>query len=605
MPIRIVLLLATLLAAHATAPMPAIAQANGEPSVVSEANSTGTSIPAEAPQESAESANLPEQTPPDQNPPEQATRATKSFDSVVMTYAGVAFGIGLLLTLAFTPFCKRFATKILLVDHPDQKRKLHTTPIPLIGGIVIFLATIAAVVITQSSFTISTDGFLNGWYQVTGLLLASALILLIGLIDDRFGMRGRQKLLGQFAAATILVGFGYSFEKVGIFGTELELKVFSLLAVYAWILIGINSVNLLDGADGFASTIGFLMSAALCVMALHMGRGIDAVILAAAAGAVLGFLKYNFPPATAYLGDAGSMLIGLFVAAMSIRCASKEATAYAFIAPLALLAIPMFDTVAAIVRRRLTGRSIYTVDRGHLHHALIRKGYGPRKALLMFFAMCLMTAVGGILSLVYQQSEYALISVISVVVFLAVGKVFGIAEFQLIANRSRTLMRSFVNLPAKRPNEQSHQDSVRLQGNKNWDSCWQILREFAMAENVQHLTMDLNLPWLHESYHAKFQQRDRKNLVADEIWTAELPLTVDGRVIGRLDFSGCINNSSFFQVSHDLKDVLAKMEPHFRVTIASVGPAHHNDEDDYQAIRSAEFGETVTDQADEQKLDVG
>ncbi len=587
MLIRIVILLATLLAASTTGPPLIYGQ-------------TFSDVPAEG-QGNASALMAPE-TAAEMNLPGEPVAAVRSFDPAMLTYAAVAFALALLLTLGLVPLGKRIAKRVLLVDHPDQKRKLHTSAIPLIGGIVIFITTVLAVLITKSAFTIFADG--TGWYQIIGLLLAGLLILLIGVVDDRFGMRGRQKLLGQFLAATVLVGFGYRFQSVAIFGTTFDLQIYSLLVVYAWILIGINSVNLLDGADGFASTIGFLMSVALCVMALHLGRGIDAVILAASAGAVLGFLRYNFPPATAYLGDAGSMLIGLFVSAMSIRCASKEATAYAFMAPIALLAIPMFDTIAAIVRRRLTGRSIYTVDRGHLHHALIRKGYGPRKALLMFFAMCLMTAVGGTLSLVYQQSEYALISIAAVVVFLVVGKVFGIAEFQLIANRSRSLIRSFVNLPVNRSNENSHQDSVRLQGNKNWDSCWQVLREFARQNNVLHLTMDLNLPWLHESYHATFQQLDRKKLIADELWSAELPLTVDRRVIGRLDYSGSILDSSLFQVSSDLKDVLAKMEPHLRVTIASVDPAHNNDDEEYRAIRKVEFGLPDTDQPGEHKLDV-
>jgi UDP-GlcNAc:undecaprenyl-phosphate GlcNAc-1-phosphate transferase len=215
-----------------------------------------------------------------------------------------------------------------------------------------------------------------------------------------------------------------------------------------------------------------------------------------------------------------------------------------------------------------------------------------------------MTAIGGTLSLVYQQSEYALISIVSVIVFLFVGKVFGIAEFQLIANRSRALARSFVIVPHRGARQFSHHDSVRLQGDKNWESCWQFLREFAQTSGVQHLTMDLNLPWLHESYHAKYNQLDRKKVVADELWTAEIPLRVEGRVIGRLDFSGNINDSSFFKIASDLMNVLAVLEPHFRETIASVAPLPHNEDEAYRAVQEVEFGLESPDVPVNQELDV-
>ncbi len=516
------------------------------------------------------------------------------------------FGIALVFALALVPVAKRLAVRVHLVDHPDQKRKLHANAIPLIGGIVIFVSVLAALLVAAVIFWPQISELKSDVTGLLGLLTAAVLILLVGVVDDRFGMRGRQKLLGQIIVVSVLVGFGYRFDSISMFGTTFDLQFFSLLVVYAWVLVGINSVNLLDGADGFASTIGFLMSLALCIMALHLGRFTDAMILAAAAGAILGFLRYNFPPASAYLGDAGSMLIGLFISAMAIRCASKEAATYAFLAPIALLAIPMFDTVAAIVRRRLTGRSIYAVDRGHLHHALIRKGYGPRKALLMFFGMCLMTATGGVLSLVYREAEYAFLSIAAVVLFLFVGKLFGIAEFQLIANRSATLVRSFIVIPQRnKTNPNAHHASVRLQGDKNWDLSWQVLREFAEANGLQQLTMDLNLPWLHESFHAKYNHIDRK-ADPDELWTTELPLIVDHVVIGRLDLAGSVNEVSYFDVVNELFHVIDSLEPYLRDTIANVitAPATGSDEA-YARIQSIEFGAENPKTGKNRTLDAG
>ena len=519
-----------------------------------------------------------------------------------MIYSTAAsFIIAMCLGFAAIPVAKRMARKVGLVDHPDQKRKLHETAIPMVGGIVVFLSVLVTVTIVLLLFgrqvvaTTDTgplrliDILMANSGKLLGLVLASGMILLLGVVDDRFTIRGRQKLLGQILVATILIAFGFRFDTISLFGHILDLKIFSIIVVYGWILVGINSVNLLDGADGFATTIGLLMSIALCLMAYNMGRFDDAIICAAAAGALLAFMCFNFPPASAYLGDAGSMLIGLFIAAMAIKCASKEAATYAFLAPIALLAIPMFDTLAAIVRRRLTGRSIYAVDRGHLHHALIRKGFGPRKALMLFFAMCLMTATGGTMSLIYEKSEYAILSIVAVLVFLMVGRVFGIAEYKLITNRSKSMMRSFLTMP--KVDRDSHHASVQLQGERNWDLCWQVLREFAEKNGLQRMTMDLNLPWIHESFHANYSSSDRKS-EADEQWSLELPLVVAGRVIGRIDIVADAQESYFGEVISELNDILASLESYFIETID--GKINGPLVDEVQAERqSIEFGSHV------------
>ena len=485
----------------------------------------------------------------------------------MITLTLAAFTIALCLGLLGVPIAKKIALAIGLVDHPDQKRKLHKKPIPLVGGIVVFIATVTTIAVMAVFFQDQLSSLNLDTPKIVGLLIAGLLILLLGIIDDRFAIRGRQKLLGQIVVSTVLIYFGYQFDVIEVFGQkfELELKVVSVIVAYGWILIGINSVNLLDGADGFATTIGILTSVALSVMAFHLGHYEDAIICAAMAGALTAFMRFNFPPASAYLGDAGSMLIGLFIAAMAIKSSYKQATAYTFLAPIALLAIPMFDTLAAIVRRRLTGRSIYTVDRGHLHHALMGKGFGPRKALLLFFAMCLMTATGGTMSLIYRQAEYAALSIMAVGVFLIVGRVFGFAEYKLISNRSKSVIRSFFTMP-QIAGTSPHHATIRLQGRRNWDLCWQILREFAEKHQLLHMTMDLNLPWIHESFHANYSSTERKGK-ADETWSLELPLVVDDRLIGRIDLDASVHNTSFGEVIVELNNILASLESYFIETI--------------------------------------
>ena len=360
---------------------------------------------------------------------------------------------------------------------------------------------------------------------------------------------------------------------------------------YLWLLIGINSVNLLDGADGFATSIGLVMSLALSTIAIHVGNFPLAIVALAAAGSMAGFLRYNFPPATAYLGDTGSMLIGMFVSSMALVCPSKKAAAIGFFAPIALLAIPLFDTTAAIVRRRLTGRSIYTVDRGHLHHALLRKGFGPRKSLVLFLSMCLMTATGGTLSVVYEQSLYAIASVLAVVIFLLVGRVFGFSELRLIFTIFKAFVGSFF-VAADHPDKTRHV-SVQIQGDRDWDLCWQVLREFASKSQLYRMTMDINLPWLHESFHAKYQQTDAQ-VPTDELWSAQLPLTADDRVIGRVVVTSGIRQASFAETVTELADVLNSLQPYLKKTMTRQEGIQTPTNDQPAPIDPAEFR---TDQA--------
>jgi len=471
-----------------------------------------------------------------------------------------AFLLALLIALALMPLMSVLARRIGLVDHPDKHRKLHVNAIPMVGGPTIFIAAPVAA-ISMIWLGLRFGPTLNEWtdklsvwvpldwtradvylmradiVELFGLWLASLVLLLVGLADDRFGIRGRQKLLGQILTATVLVMFGYHFDHFVAMGMKFEFGVFAVLIVYLWVVAAINSVNLLDGADGIASTIGIVMSLALCAMALLQGHIPDAIVAAAVAGSLIGFLRFNFPPAKAYLGDSGSMLIGLLLSALAIRCTLKQPSAYAFFAPLALLAIPFIDTAAAIVRRRLTGRSIFTVDRGHLHHALMKRGYSPRISLLWVALLCMTTAAGAVMSLAYRQSEYALVSIGIVLVVMIAFRIFGVAEYQLIARRANSAAKSMFRLTSRDQMADVLESMVHVQGNRDWQEVWKLLCDFAEEHRLHQITLDLNAPWLHESFHATRRRSDVKRGEASE-WFSLIPLVVGTRSFGRVEIHG-------------------------------------------------------------------
>jgi UDP-GlcNAc:undecaprenyl-phosphate GlcNAc-1-phosphate transferase len=447
-----------------------------------------------------------------------------------------AFVVAAVLMLLLIPVLTKIAGPLRLLDLPDNNRKLHKTPIPMVGGIGVFLA-VALTSVALAFFLVQNETFQfkpGDGKQFVGLLLGSGFLLVVGMIDDAIGLRGRQKLFGQVIAISILIAFGFSFDSIEILDTEIKFGTFSILVIYAWVLAVVNSINLLDGADGFASTIGVIMSIAMGVMALlhPAGRQMDAVVVFAMAGSLLGFLRFNFPPAKVFLGDAGSMLIGFVLAAIAIRCNFKHATTAAFFAPIAVLAIPFIDTAAAIIRRKLTGRSIYAVDRGHIHHAMMKRGFSPTVSLLWVAALCTMTAIGATISFVYRQFEYALVSIVLVVIVMIIGRIFGSAEFELLSAKAKNLGRSMVG--RKQKSLPYYQTTVQLQGNRDWQAVWDQLSDFADLHDLNQITFDLNLPWIHESFHATRRKTDVTKGENNE-WYAQLPLLANGKIFGRVE----------------------------------------------------------------------
>ena len=500
-----------------------------------------------------------------------------------MIAVALAFFASLITALVAVPVLSRIGKIVGLVDLPDNKRKLHANAIPLVGGIAVFASTLIAVPFTvwlalnyQERFSDWSRSLAlkifedsnqlvvslrpSDQSELLGLLIGSAIILGVGVLDDRFAIRGRQKLFGQFVAATVLIIFNYHFDQVTFAGLTIKFDVFSIIFVYGWVLAAVNSINLLDGADGIAGTIGIVMSFSLGIMSFFQGQALNAMILFGFSGALLGFLKFNFPPAKVYLGDAGSMLIGFVLSAMAIRGMSKQTSAFAFFAPLALLSIPFIDTAAAIIRRRLTGRSIFEVDRGHLHHSLMKHGYSPRASLLWVLALSLTTATGGVLSLMNRQSIYALVSIALVIAIMIFNRIFGNAELKLVSRKASGLAQALLKNKAEGKLTNVHQSIVHVQGNRDWDQIWQNLSDFADSSGLLELTLDLNAPWIHESFHAT---RRRKDIVrgSNHEWYAQIPLIAGERLFGRVEIVGSGQEQlTHHQIVQNLSEVTKKIE---------------------------------------------
>lgn len=228
------------------------------------------------------------------------------------------------------------------------------------------------------------------------------------------------------------------------------------------------------------------------------------------------------------------MLIGLVVGVLAIESSLKGPATVALTAPAALLVIPILDTSAAIVRRKLTGRSLYTTDRGHLHHVLLGRGLSNRVVLLLVSALCTVAGLGAFLSLYQNNEAYALVSVFIVVVLLVATRLFGHAEFLLIKERLLAVLFAILH-----GNDQGrvHQSTVRLQGSADWKDVWGHVTERAEEMQLRAVTLDVNAPALHEGYHARWG-RVPGDAETRTFWRAEIPLAVRGQIVGRIEFAG-------------------------------------------------------------------
>ncbi len=434
-------------------------------------------------------------------------------------------------SLVLTPFVIRLSRRCGLVDNPDNRRKLHGRSVPLGGGVVLlasFLVGCAVCLLIPSSYAglVEQQGGL-----LIGLSLASLVICVVGLIDDRYGLRGRQKLLGQILAVSILLPFDIVIHEVSLFGYTLNLGLLAIPFTYFWLLGAINALNLIDGTDGLATTVGTVLCLTLCILGLYTRHVPEAILAMIFLGSLLGFIVYNLPPAKIFLGDAGSMLIGLILATLAIRGSLKGPATVALAVPLAIWGILILDVGMAILRRKLTGRSLYATDRGHFHHVLQNHGLGHGGTVVRIGSLCALSCGAAMASVWLQNDFVAVGSIAAIALVLVLTRSFGHTEMALLAHKTRSFASTFIPHPSRNAGE-SLPTSSHLQGHRDWERHWNELREFAVRLDLQAIQLDISIPSLHEEYHATWTRRRMAN--EPHCWRLGIPLTSEDVVLGRV-----------------------------------------------------------------------
>jgi UDP-GlcNAc:undecaprenyl-phosphate/decaprenyl-phosphate GlcNAc-1-phosphate transferase len=325
----------------------------------------------------------------------------------------LSFLTSVILAFGFTRYIRDCAIAHGWVDKPSAGRHLHTTPIPRIGGVAILLAFLCATVISFIVARLTSAGNSVSARTVLALLAPALIIFLVGLYDDLRPLKPNWKFIIQGAAGILLYFGGFGIHQFDLFSTSHPVSIFvGLLLTIFWVVLITNAFNLIDGLDGLAAGSALFSTIIIFVVSLVRHNSVVSLLSIILAGSILGFLRFNFNPATIFLGDSGSLFIGFMLAALGLSHSEKATTMVAVAIPVVSLGLPILDTAISVVRRFLSRKPLFTGDNDHIHHKLLKRGFSHRDAVLVLYAV---TAAFGFLSLALLHGDSMIALVLAVI----------------------------------------------------------------------------------------------------------------------------------------------------------------------------------------------
>lgn len=390
----------------------------------------------------------------------------------------IAFLLAFITAFVITPYTIRIAKKVGAVDIPNDRR-VNKKPMPRLGGLAVIAGFLVSAIYLIISMFIEkkinfTEDSLNK--KIFGFLIGIIVLGITCFIDDVKGIKPLAKLAGQTLAAILLVSSGVLIDNFTIPFKENSVmlnEVFSYILTIGWIVGITNAINLIDGLDGLSSGITLISCISLLIIfALNESPLIAIILITSLAGAIVGFLPYNFNPAKTFIGDVGSNFMGFSIAVISILGVAKTYTAVVIIAPIMVLALPIFDTLWAIVRRIIKTKSIkgvFKADKGHLHHRLMARGYTQKQAVLILYGLTAtfgMTAIILLDSGIWKAISFALL----VVAIVAIGykDILHLHEENNIDKSKQQEVHSLEKKLVSQKNEKSN-DKSKVKNKKNAD----------------------------------------------------------------------------------------------------------------------------------------
>lgn len=384
----------------------------------------------------------------------------------------VLFVLSLILSLVFTPLVRSLALRLKIVDQPDNKRKVHKKPIPRIGGVAVVAAYFSSCLLVWGLLRIYPVGDRAIFGDFRALIPAVAVIFAVGLADDLVNLQPWHKFAAQGLASLIVVSNGLYIQSISTVSIPRPLGMF-ITAV--WLMACTNALNLIDGLDGLAAGTTLVGTGTVLIASLMSGNTDLTVVAAPLSGALIGFLAFNFNPASIFLGDCGSLVLGFLLGCYSLIWMQASSSVISVAAPVMTLSVPLLDTVLAMLRRFLGGRPLFRPDRSHIHHRLLARGFNHRGAVLCLYAAA---CTSGTLALCLLQAQ-GLWSGVVVAIFLG-ATLLGIRQLRFV--EFQVLGQIFLSGGLRSEiNAQVAVQSVkeRLGRDSSPDACWDGIRDVA------------------------------------------------------------------------------------------------------------------------------
>jgi len=304
----------------------------------------------------------------------------------------VAVACAALVSYTTTPPVRLLAFRIGAIDIPTDARRMHKKPMPRIGGLAIF-----------AGFLVATLVFCEPSSQLFAIWIGGGILVVLGILDDIFRLPALIKLIVQLCVAGIAVSFGILIEHITLFGAHIEFGYFAIPITMLWIVGLSNAINLIDGLDGLSCGVSAITSISIFMVMLITGDYTAALITAILTGSCLGFLPYNKNPAKIFMGDTGALFLGYTLSIISVQGLFKLHTMLSFLVPVSIFALPIFDTLIAIIRRLLHGQSPFHPDRGHFHHKLVDMGFSHKEAVKILYAI---SGLMGLVAATYTEAMF-------------------------------------------------------------------------------------------------------------------------------------------------------------------------------------------------------
>jgi len=464
------------------------------------------------------------------------------------------FLIATIASLVTTPLIRRLCQRYNLLDVPLDGRRIHRTAVPRLGGIALYISCLAALSLLPFLDNLLTQTLSNFKSDFFTLLIPATLVLLLGAYDDLRGANAVVKFAGLGLIATLFYAMGGRIDALSIplFGSLQLPPLVSFVVTVVW-LVGIaNAFNLIDGLDGLASGAALFASLVILGVSVSQERTLTIVVALVLCGALAGFLRYNFNPASIFLGDSGSLFTGFLLAALSVLGTQKATTAVAIVVPILAFGFPVVDTAMTMGRRLLSRKPVFEGDNEHIHHMLLARGWSQRRAALVLYGVCLLF---GLLALIFPATGSKLpgfmMFVISVAVIIAVGHLRYHEVDELRAGVKRTVgdrrLRVANNIRVRRA-------AVAVSKASDLDEMFAAVRHLLEFGEFSFASAEINPPGrrrVHWSWPAEVEPA-----VGD--WSIRLPLVKEGVEWGWLNFYRSVESEPLLVDMNYLADLFRR-----------------------------------------------